>query len=419
MKTPLSITRYRNTRYWAIWLGGDLLAVTVYRKGAEAILHYINSKKAHTMKTPTVYLTTEQGITVRAQLDLEKTCISYKRTGTWRTDVIYEQPVPVLVADGLFKPLDERTIRACKKFYGITLRGSYTNTQGLRRAATSHPRIIHPEVIQAAEEEMQSPFGLPKTHLTGNEAFEVFMQTAYGRNADERKEPTTPEGAVEAQEAEVSAKASAGSKTKSKGKRKTAKRHPKSTAISKKADAPAEETPQAEDDMRLPWDTDEGWEENATPVEAEPVVPAEAEPVVPAEETPQAEDDMRLPWDTDEGWEENATPAEAEPVAPSEAEPVARQEEQAARLSTYNLAREGELIRLHPGMASVTLQAGDILIRRYKKALVQVIVRAIGAYEWAGEVYPTLTHISWKATGYQISGNSFFGLPATPRSARA
>ena len=376
MKTPLSITRYRNTRYWAIWLGGDLLAVTVYRKGAEAILHYINSKKAHTMKTPTVYLTTEQGITVRAQLDLEKTCISYKRTGTWRTDVIYEQPVPVLVADGLFKPLDERTIRACKKFYGITLRGSYTNTQGLRRAATSHPRIIHPEVIQAAEEEMQSPFGLPKTHLTGNEAFEVFMQTAHGRNADERKEPATPEGAVEAQETEVSAKASAGSKTKSKGKRKTAKRHQKSTAISEKADAPAEETP-------------------------------------------QAEADMRLPWDTDEGWEENATPAEAEPVAPAEAEPVARQEEQAARLSTYNLEREGELIRLHPGMASVTLQAGDILIRRYKKALVQVIVRAIGAYEWAGEVYPTLTHINWKATGYQISGNSFFGLPATPRSARA
>ena len=392
MKTPLSITRYRNTRYWAIWLGGDLLAVTVYRKGAEAILHYINSKKAHTMKTPTVYLTTEQGITVRAQLDPEKTCISYKRTGTWRTDVIYEQPVPVLVADGLFKPLDERTIRACKKFYGITLRGSYTNTQGLRRAATSHPRIIHPEVIQAAEEEMQSPFGLPKTHLTGNEAFEVFMQTAYGRNADERKEPATPEGAVEAQEAEVSPKAKSRSKTKSKGKRKTAKRHQKSTAISEKADAPAEETPQAEADMRLPWDTDEGWEENATPAEAEPATPVEAEP---------------------------ATPVEAEPTTSAEAEPATRQEEQASRLSTYNLAREGELIRLHPGTASVTLQAGDILIRRYKKALVQVIVHAIGAYEWAGEVYPTLTHISWKATGYQISGNSFFGLPATPRSARA
>jgi hypothetical protein len=26
----LSITRYRNTRYWALWEGGHLLAVTVY-----------------------------------------------------------------------------------------------------------------------------------------------------------------------------------------------------------------------------------------------------------------------------------------------------------------------------------------------------------------------------------------------------
>ena len=28
----LSITRYRNTRYWALWEGGQLLAVTV-KKG--------------------------------------------------------------------------------------------------------------------------------------------------------------------------------------------------------------------------------------------------------------------------------------------------------------------------------------------------------------------------------------------------
>ena len=146
----------------------------------------------------------------------------------------------------------------------------------------------------------------------------------------------------------------------------------------------------------------------------------------------QAKVDTSLPWEASKEAEardeeepltsaedEPASPAEAEPASPAEVAPVAGQEEQYSRLSTYNLAREGELIRLHPGTASVTLQAGDILIRRYKKALVQVIVHAIGAYEWAGEVYPTLTHISWKATGYQISGNSFFGLPATPRSARA
>ena len=36
-------------------------------------------------------------------------------------------------------------------------------------------------------------------------------------------------------------------------------------------------------------------------------------------------------------------------------------------------------------------------------------------YKWNGEVYPTLTHISWKATGYQIGGNTFFGLPVKRR----
>ena len=36
-------------------------------------------------------------------------------------------------------------------------------------------------------------------------------------------------------------------------------------------------------------------------------------------------------------------------------------------------------------------------------------------YKWNGEVYPTLTHISWKATGYQIGGNNFFGLPTKRR----
>src|SRR5262249_42377021 len=37
-RTMLSITRYRNTRYWALWEGGQLLAVTVYKKGAVALM---------------------------------------------------------------------------------------------------------------------------------------------------------------------------------------------------------------------------------------------------------------------------------------------------------------------------------------------------------------------------------------------
>ena len=285
MKTPLSITRYRNTRYWAIWLGGDLLAVTVYRKGAEAILHYINSKKAHTMRSnkytesPMIGAITREGKRVRVRATAGGTSICYKGQGKWSADETCTIPLPELLAEGVLKLADQKARTTYEKFCA---RG--------RRVR---------------------------------------------RNAAQRQEA------------------------------------------------------QAKVDTSLPW---EASKEAEARDEEEPLTSAEVEPL---------------------------TSAEAEPVAPSEAEPVARQEEQAARLSTYNLAREGELIRLHPGTASVTLQAGDLLIRRYKKALVQVIVHAIGAYEWAGEVYPTLTHISWKATGYQISGNSFFGLPATPRSARA
>jgi len=33
----IEIQRYRDSRFWAIYLDGELLAVTVYRKGAAAI----------------------------------------------------------------------------------------------------------------------------------------------------------------------------------------------------------------------------------------------------------------------------------------------------------------------------------------------------------------------------------------------
>ncbi len=36
--------RYANTRYWAVYAGRELLAVVLYRKGAETLLRYFNSK---------------------------------------------------------------------------------------------------------------------------------------------------------------------------------------------------------------------------------------------------------------------------------------------------------------------------------------------------------------------------------------
>ena len=43
----VEVTRYRKpdgyaTRYWAVIVDGDLLAVTVYRKGAEAVARALN-----------------------------------------------------------------------------------------------------------------------------------------------------------------------------------------------------------------------------------------------------------------------------------------------------------------------------------------------------------------------------------------
>lgn len=37
----LTITRYRKSRYWAVYSGAELLAVVLYRKGAEAIVDFI------------------------------------------------------------------------------------------------------------------------------------------------------------------------------------------------------------------------------------------------------------------------------------------------------------------------------------------------------------------------------------------
>ena len=37
----IKITRYRRSRHWAVYVDGHLLAVTVYRKGAEAVADMI------------------------------------------------------------------------------------------------------------------------------------------------------------------------------------------------------------------------------------------------------------------------------------------------------------------------------------------------------------------------------------------
>ena len=38
----IRIAKYRKSRYWSIWLGQELLAVTVYKKGAVAIKNILS-----------------------------------------------------------------------------------------------------------------------------------------------------------------------------------------------------------------------------------------------------------------------------------------------------------------------------------------------------------------------------------------
>lgn len=40
----LTIERYKGTRFWAVFRDGELLAVTVYKRGAQAIVRALEGK---------------------------------------------------------------------------------------------------------------------------------------------------------------------------------------------------------------------------------------------------------------------------------------------------------------------------------------------------------------------------------------
>ncbi len=49
----ITICRYRSTRHWAVYLGDELLAVTVYRKGARSIAQTLQNLHARIPALPT------------------------------------------------------------------------------------------------------------------------------------------------------------------------------------------------------------------------------------------------------------------------------------------------------------------------------------------------------------------------------
>ena len=45
----IRVEKYRKSRYWSVWVGQELLAVTVYKKGAVAIKNILSCEVASEM----------------------------------------------------------------------------------------------------------------------------------------------------------------------------------------------------------------------------------------------------------------------------------------------------------------------------------------------------------------------------------
>ena len=344
MHNKLHITRYNKTRNWAIWANEELLAVTVYRKGAQAVLDYIYTLTQNTINTmsktkstaaatttstefdPTIIKAVNgEGKTIRIKFDPLGVSVCHNLKGKWCAHEIYNQPLPELVAEGVFTIEDEDSQKTYAKYFNAGKKNKRSKgKKNKKQKKTAEPQEA---AIATIEEAPQM------------EAAEI----------NEEVEAALWQEIEEAREAEQL----------------------------------AEVTMEAQDEEAAEAD-----EESAEPAAEEP---ESNEPVTELEPTAEA------------------------PAQESAAE-AAQPEEAPSKLSTYNLKKAGQSpMSLTPGSDDIKLEPGDQLIRIYKRRMIEVEVTENG-YKWNGEVYPTLTHISWKAAGYQISGNTFFGLPSKPRN---
>ena len=350
MQRKLHISRYNKTRNWAVWANEELLAVTVYRKGAQAVLDYIhniiitNPTTQHTTMAKTKSVNTAaatnnnadfdptiikavngEGKTIRIKFDPLGVSVCHNLKGKWCAHEIYNQPLPELITEGVFTIEDEDSQKTYAKYFNA----SKKNKRSKAKKSKKQNKNAEPQeaAIATIEEAPQM------------EAAEI----------NEEVEAALWQEIEEAREAEQL----------------------------------AEVTMEAQDEEAAEAD-----EESAEPAVEEP---ESNEPVTELEPTAEA------------------------PAQESAAE-AAQPEEAPSKLSTYNLKKAGQApVSLSPQSKDIKLEPGDQLIRIYKGSLIEVEVTENG-YRWNGEVYPTLTHISWKAAGYQIGGNNFFGLPSKPRN---
>lgn len=137
MKIPnLSMTRYRRSRYWAVYNGTELLAVIVYRKGAESVINFINNlttqyntmSKKNTKKPAAAILDCKTVLVIdsvtkqksRATLEYNGTRLCRNTKGDWRLDEYYGTPLSKLVESGDYKLANKRAKDLFNEFYATT-----------------------------------------------------------------------------------------------------------------------------------------------------------------------------------------------------------------------------------------------------------------------------------------------------------
>lgn len=345
MHNKLHITRYNKTRNWAIWANEELLAVTVYRKGAQAVLDYIHTLTQNTINTMSKTKTTAaattaannnadfdptiikavngEGKTIRIKFDPLGVSVCYNLKGKWCAHEIYNQPLPELIAEGVFTIEDEDSQKTYAKYFNAgkkDKRSKAKRSKAKKQKKNAEPQVQEQEAAIATIEEAPQ--------MKAAEINEE-VEAALWQEIEEAREQ---EQFMEAQ------------------------------------------------------DTDEALDV----LNDESTLNEAVTDVEPPTEAPAQESD--------------AQPAEAKTTDMVE-----------IKLATYNVKKAGQApMAINADNKNIQLEPGDQLLRIYKGILIEVNVQADG-YEWQGTVYPTLTHISWKAAGYQIGGNAFFGLPSKPR----
>lgn len=293
MNATLTISRYRQTRNWAVWNSDELLAVTVYRKGAQAIVDFFTTNTPYTTMSKKQNKKTDKQVIIlienretkqkhRALLGNKKTQICFETRGDWHTNRTHREPLTALIEQGIYKLANTRARQIYNEYFQIDAQQTTANMEEEEAQIWEQIAAENAEMIYEAEPEQE-------------EEMEAEDNTMEGDN-----------------------------------------------------DCPPEDEPEEED--------------------------------TPAEDEPQQ---APAPIRTRE--------AVCMVILPGETEP-------------------------QPIPEDFEMMADMILIRKYKGETHRVEVINVGAYRYNGETYPTLTHISWKIAPYQISGNTFFGLPVKKRS---